>query len=103
MATNHARWGLLLRDCDLSSLGSLPYGNVSTFREVQLSINKISEYPVSVTCSTLEDVLSVTQFPAELPSIDGARLAALCVKLMRAYVERNKVSVTIKLFLPLNL
>ncbi|KAG8717734.1 hypothetical protein FRC08_006794 [Ceratobasidium sp. 394] len=91
MTRNTERWGPLLKDCDLAALGTLPYGNVSTFREIQLALGQIINNPASVTCSTLESILSSTRFPTDLPHISGARLAAWCLKLTRAYTEENEL------------
>ncbi|QRW02757.1 hypothetical protein RhiLY_01756 [Ceratobasidium sp. AG-Ba] len=91
MAGNPVRWGPLLEGYDLGSLGSLPYKNVSNFREIQSTAQQIAESPASVTWSMLEDLLLVTQFPAELPNVESSRLARLCVRLMKVYTEKNKL------------
>lgn len=95
MTGNPARWGPLLQESDLGSLGSLPYRNVSAVQEIQLVAQQIADSPLSATWSMLEDLLLVTQFPADLPAIDSARLVALCIKLMRIYTEKNKVCWTL--------
>jgi hypothetical protein len=92
MTSDAVRWGLSLKDCNLGSLDSLPCQILPAFRGVQLAVNQITEYPVSVMCSTLEDILSATQFPAQLTTLNGTSLARSCTKLIRAYTRENDVS-----------
>ena len=66
-------------------------GSFTSLEQLQASITALED-PTSVTCSTLEHILSVTSYPHELLVLDSTKLTRISFDLLQNYMKSNSVS-----------
>ncbi|KAF8597565.1 hypothetical protein BDV93DRAFT_562172 [Ceratobasidium sp. AG-I] len=65
-------------------------GSLTSLEQLQASIAALED-PASVTCSTLEHILSVTSYPHKLLALGAIQLTHISFGLLQNYTENNRI------------